>query len=67
VPYVNIKVLKEGLTPEKKNALIQGVSNVLYEVLDKDPKITYVVIDEVETDNWGFGGESVTEKRKKAV
>jgi 4-oxalocrotonate tautomerase len=66
VPYVNIKVTKEGVTAEQKAKLIQGVTQLLFDVLGKDPQRTSVVIDEVETDNWGVGGESITVRRKKA-
>ncbi len=66
MPYVNIKVTKEGVTAEQKAKLIQGVTQLLFDVLGKDPQITSVVIDEVETDNWGVGGESITARRRKA-
>lgn len=65
MPYVNIKITKEGATPEQKARLIQGATQLLVEVLGKNPKTTTVVIDEVETDNWGVGGESVTARRKR--
>ena len=66
MPYVNIKVTKEGVTAEQKAKLIQGVTQLLLDVLGKDPQITSVVIDEVEMDNWGIGGESITVRRRKA-
>ncbi len=66
MPFVNIKVTKEGVTAEQKAKLIHGVTQLLLDVLGKDPQITSVVIDEVETDNWGIGGESITVRRKKA-
>lgn len=64
MPYVNIKVTNEGVSKEQKRALIQGATQLLVDVLGKNPKTTVVVIDEVETDNWGVGGEQVTELRK---
>jgi 4-oxalocrotonate tautomerase len=66
LPYVNIKITKEGATKEQKAALIKGVTNLLVSVLGKNPKTTVVTIDEVETDNWGIGGESITEIRAKS-
>ena len=63
MPYVNIKITKEGATPAQKKALIKGVTDLLVTVLGKNPKTTVVVIDEVETDNWGIGGETVTALR----
>ena len=65
VPYVNIKITKEGVTPEQKAKLIEGATQLLVDVLGKNPRTTVVVIDEVETDNWGIGGESVTVRRKR--
>lgn len=66
MPYVNIKITREGVTPEQKAALIQGATQLLVDVLGKNPKTTVVVIDEVDTDNWGIGGEQVTHLRAKA-
>ncbi len=65
MPYVNIKVTDEGITVEQKKRLISGASQLLQEILNKDPGSTYVVIDEVNTDNWGVGHESVSEMRRK--
>jgi len=65
MPYVNIKVTDEGVTVEQKKRLIRGASQLLQEILNKDPGSTYVVIDEVNTDNWGVGHESVSEMRRK--
>jgi 4-oxalocrotonate tautomerase len=64
MPYVNIKITNENVTPEKKAQLIKGVTQLLVDVLDKNPNTTVVVIDEVETDNWGIGGETITVRRK---
>ena len=63
MPYVNIKITREGATAEQKAKLIAGVTQLLVDVLDKNPQTTVVVIDEVDTDNWGIGGESVTQRR----
>ena len=64
MPYVNIKVLDEGVTPEQKSKIIKGVTEVLHNVLNKKPESTYVVFEEVPTDNWGVGGRSMTERRR---
>jgi 4-oxalocrotonate tautomerase len=65
MPYVNIKITNENVTPEKKAELIKGVTLLLQDVLGKNPQTTVVVIDEVETDNWGIGGETVTVRRTR--
>jgi 4-oxalocrotonate tautomerase len=64
MPYVNIRITKDSTTAEQKAALIKGVTDLLVKVLGKNPNTTVVTIDEVETDNWGIGGESVASRRK---
>ena len=66
MPYVNIRITKDGATPEQKAQLIKGVTQLLVDILGKNPQTTTVVIDEVETDNWGIGGETVTARRKRS-
>lgn len=69
MPYVNIKVTREGgpegtgPSPEEKAQLIVGVTDLLQEILDKKPSSTFVVIDEVPLDNWGLSGRRVSEIR----
>jgi 4-oxalocrotonate tautomerase len=71
MPYVNIKVTREGTAPgasattlEQKRALIKGVSDLLFDVLGKPPHLTFVVIDEVDLDSWGIGGMTTPEYRQ---
>jgi 4-oxalocrotonate tautomerase len=66
MPFVNIKITKEGATPEQKAQLIKGATDLLVKVLHKNPASTVVVIEEVDTDNWGLGGETVTAIRRKS-
>jgi 4-oxalocrotonate tautomerase len=63
VPYVNIKITREGATRDQKAALIKGVTDLLVDVLDKDPAATFVVIDEVQMEDWGMGGMPVDQYR----
>jgi 4-oxalocrotonate tautomerase len=65
MPLVNIKITRDGATAEQKAALIKGATDLLVKVLNKNPATTVVIIDEVDTDNWGIGGESVSERRKQ--
>lgn len=65
MPYVNIKITREGTTEDQKAELIKGATDLLERVLNKAPASTYVVIDEVELENWGAGGVSVKELRRK--
>ncbi|MBL4849466.1 MAG: 4-oxalocrotonate tautomerase family protein [Planctomycetes bacterium] len=65
MPYVNIRITREGdTTKAQKAALIRGVTELLADVLDKDPETTFVVIDEVELENWGIGALPVEEYRR---
>ena len=72
MPIVTIQVTREGTAPgavsvtsEQKAALIKGASQLLLDVLNKPLNSTFVVIDEVEMENWGWGGLPVREYRKK--
>ena len=65
MPYVNIKITREGASATQKAELISGVTELLSNVLGKNPKTTVVVIDEVDLDNWGIGGLPVEQFRKQ--
>ena len=66
MPYVNIKVTNEGVTKEQKQQLIEGATQLLVDVLGKNPATTIVVIDEVDTDNGGIGFDQFTQLRKRS-
>lgn len=66
MPFVNIKLVPDGITPEKKAEVIRRVTQVMVEVLGKNPETTHVCIEEVAMDSWGIGGKTVAERRKKA-
>jgi 4-oxalocrotonate tautomerase len=65
MPYVNIRITRDGATTEQKAALIKGATQLLVDVLNKNPQTTVVTIDEVDTDNWGIGGETVTARKQQ--
>lgn len=65
MPYVNVRITREGATAEQKAEVVRRITQVLVDVLNKNPETTVVVIDEVDTDNWGIGGATVTERRRK--
>lgn len=64
MPYINVRITDDNVTAEQKLEVIKGITDVMVKVLNKSPDGTFVVIDEVNTDNWGFKGTSVTELRK---
>jgi 4-oxalocrotonate tautomerase len=64
MPYINIKITNESVTPGQKAELITGATELMVRVLGKDPATTFVVIDEIDTDNWGIAGRTVTEIRR---
>ncbi|MGQ3052238.1 MAG: 2-hydroxymuconate tautomerase family protein [Roseateles sp.] len=67
MPYVLIQVTREGVTAEQKATLIRQTTDLLVQVLGKDPAATFVVIEEVDTDNWGVAGETVTRLRARTA
>ena len=64
MPYINVKLTPEVLTTDKKMEIIAKMTQVLVEALNKNPETTIVIIDEIETDNWGISGKTVTERRQ---
>lgn len=64
MPYINIQITREGASAEQKAQLIRGATDLLVRVLNKNPATTFVIIDEVETDNWGIAGQTVTSMRQ---
>ncbi|PAF50625.1 4-oxalocrotonate tautomerase family protein [Helicobacter sp. 13S00477-4] len=67
MPFVNIRITQENGEPtvKQKEELIEGVTDLLAKVLNKNKASTVVIIDEIQTDNYGLGGKSITEVRKK--
>ncbi len=67
MPYVNVRLTKDGVTREQKARLVAEITRTLSDVLGKKPEHTHVVIDEVELDNWGFAGQLTSELRRGKV
>lgn len=63
MPYINIKLVNDLLSAEKKAEIISEITNVMVRVLKKDPATTWVIIDEISTDNFGIAGQSVSKRR----
>ncbi|KJZ12534.1 4-oxalocrotonate tautomerase [Marinomonas sp. S3726] len=67
MPYINVKITDENVTREQKQAIIKGCTQIMVDVLDKDPQVTFVVIDEVKLDDWGIGFDQVSKLRESAL
>jgi 4-oxalocrotonate tautomerase len=63
MPYVKVEITRDGATREQKLAVIRGITDVLVKELGKDPATTFVVIQEIDLDDWGHRGTSVRELR----
>jgi 4-oxalocrotonate tautomerase len=66
MPMINIKLIPDGITAEQKKELIAGATDLMVRVLGKNPATTIVIIEEVDTESWGVGGQSVEDRRKGA-
>lgn len=66
MPYVNVKITRDGVTAGQKARLVAEITDTLVRVLGKKPEHTHIVIDEIDPENWGFAGVLTTEYRKKA-
>lgn len=67
MPYVKIEVTREGVTREQKQTLIKGITDLISEVLNKDPQLTHIVIQEIDLDDWGFAGQQVSVLRSQGI
>ncbi len=65
MPYVNVRITKDGVTTEQKRQIVEEITRTLARVLGKKPEHTHIIIDEVELENWGFAGMLTTEYRKQ--
>lgn len=67
MPYVNVQITKDGVTKAQKAKLVAEITRALVEILGKKPEHTHIVIDEIDTDNWGYAGMLTTAYRKRAT
>ncbi len=67
MPFVKIELTREGVTREQKQQLIKGITDLITDVLNKDPQLTHISIQEVALDNWGYAGEQVSVLREKGI
>lgn len=67
MPYIKIEVTRERVTREQKQMLIKGVTDLVSNTLNKDPRLTHVVIQEIELDDWGYAGEQVSVLRERGI
>lgn len=65
MPYVNVRITKDGVTAEQKRRIVEEITSTLVTVLGKRPEHIHIIIDEVEPENWGFAGMLTTEYRKQ--
>jgi 4-oxalocrotonate tautomerase len=65
MPYVNVRITKDGVTPEQKAAIVREITDTLARVLGKKPEHTHVIIDEIDPENWGYAGMLTTEFLKR--
>lgn len=64
MPFVSIRITRDGATREQKSQLIREVTETLERVLSKDPALTHVTIEEIDPENWGYAGRSAAEHRR---
>jgi 4-oxalocrotonate tautomerase len=65
MPYVNVRITRDGVTPEQKAAIVREITDTLARVLGKKPEHTHVIIDEIDPENWGYAGMLTTEFLKQ--
>jgi 4-oxalocrotonate tautomerase len=65
MPYVNVRITKDGVTAEQKRRIVEEITQTLSSVLGKKPEHTHIIIDEIEPENWGFAGMLTTDYRER--
>jgi 4-oxalocrotonate tautomerase len=65
MPYVNVKITRDGVSAEQKAKLVKDITATLVETLGKKPEHIHIVIEEIDPENWGFAGMLTTEYRKQ--
>ncbi|MBI1321561.1 4-oxalocrotonate tautomerase [bacterium] len=65
MPYVNVKITRDGVTARQKAQIVAEITATLERVLGKRPEYTHIVIDEIDPENWGFAGMLTSEYRKR--
>jgi 4-oxalocrotonate tautomerase len=65
MPYVNVRITKDGVTADQKRQVVEEITGTLVKVLNKKPEHIHIIIDEVEPENWGFAGQLTTEYRRQ--
>lgn len=65
MPFVSVRITRDGVTREQKAQVIAEITETLERVLNKRPDLTHIVIEEVDTDNWGYSGITTTEYRRQ--
>ena len=65
MPFVNVKITRDGVTAEQKSQIVSEITATLQRVLGKRPEQTHIVIDEVDPENWGYAGMLTTEYRQQ--
>lgn len=67
MPFISVKITRDGVTKEQKAQVIADITQTMQTVLNKDPHLTHIVIEEVDTDSWGYAGITTTEYRNSLV
>lgn len=61
MPYVNVKILRDGTTADQKKQIVQDITRSLVTTLGKKPEHIHIVIDEIAPENWGYAGQLTTD------
>jgi 4-oxalocrotonate tautomerase len=65
MPYVNVRITRDGVTADQKRQIVEDITETLVRVLGKKPEHIHIIIDEVEPENWGYAGMLTTEYRRR--
>ena len=68
MPLVNVKVIKGVFDADQKREMIEKLTDTMVEIEGENMRgVTWVVIDEVNSGEWGIGGQPLTTEAVHAL
>jgi 4-oxalocrotonate tautomerase len=61
MPFVNLKLVKNQVSQEQKSKIIEGVTDLIVNIMGRERSLTVITIDELDKDNWAIGGKSLND------
>ncbi len=68
MPLVNVKLIEGVFDDHQKKAIIEKLTDAMVEVEGENMRpVTWVVVEEVKSGDWGIGGQALTTEAVHAL